>query len=245
MALCLHVCRPDERDNVRLLKLNRYIEVANLEAQRYIEVAVFEQSYVERGQGRERMMKKALVAGLAALALAMAPQAASAAPFTGTVGYGGVWTLPDADGFDDESELGIASALVLDATGTFAAEGMGLGTVLDHASPLVYDPPTPPAGAMWTDPVSGISFYLTSMAVTGVTDTELILEGVGYFSGAGYDDTEGVWALTAQRANNTISRATYSADSIIEEENVPEPATLALLGFGLIGAGVARRRSRR
>ena len=44
MAFCLHVCKPDERDNVRLLELNRYIEVANLEAHRYIEVAVFEQS---------------------------------------------------------------------------------------------------------------------------------------------------------------------------------------------------------
>jgi hypothetical protein len=189
------------------------------------------------------MMKKALLAGLAAVALAMAPQAAAAAPFTGTVGYAGIWTLPDADGFDDETELGIASALVLDATGTFAAEGMGFGTVLTHATPLVYDPPTPPVGAMWTDPVSGISFYLTSMSVKSVTDLDLILEGVGYFTGAGYEDTTGVWALTAQRATGTISRATYSADSIVG--SVPEPATLALLGFGLIGAGVVRRRSRR
>ncbi len=190
------------------------------------------------------MMKKAILAGLMAIAVTMVPQVASAAPFTGTVGYAGNWSLPTADGFDDENDLTVVSAFVLSATGSFATEGMSLGDILVHATPLTYQPaPVVPAGPLWSHAPSGISFVLTSFSVTNISNLDVDFEGTGYFMGAGYDNTPGVWAMSAQRADGTITTATYSADSIVG--SVPEPATLALLGFGLIGVGAARRRSRR
>lgn len=59
---------------------------------------------------------------------------------------------------------------------------------------------------------------------------------VGTLSGNGYEATPGQWIFTGNTAGNTT--ASWSAS----QAQVPVPGTIALLGLGLVAAGLVRRR---
>lgn len=182
-------------------------------------------------------MRKFLMAGTIALAMVMAPAAAMAVPFTGSVDYIGTHT-PDVANMNlaTQSSImgpgGVGDPVVAFVTGTFAAE-FGILDPLDHTSPLVYRPFGGPYTPLWTHVASGISFDLLTMVIESSSATTLTLKGTGLFTGGGYTDTEGNWNMTLNIATGQTTGSFSSSAA------VPEPGILALLGLGLLG--VARR----
>jgi len=83
--------------------------------------------------------------------------------------------------------------------------------------------------------VDGFSFELTSVIkLSSSSDTFLDLEGTGIIRN-GLDATMGTWTFTGENDSGTFN---WSAGS----SAVPEPTMLALVGIGLVGFAVSRKK---
>jgi uncharacterized protein YceK len=69
---------------------------------------------------------------------------------------------------------------------------------------------------------------------------QLILQGLGTLHLAGFDDTAGIMTITAQGPQST----SFSGTVVAQPTVVPEPASMLVLGAGLIGFGAVSRKRR-
>jgi hypothetical protein len=125
------------------------------------------------------------------------------------------------------------------------ASGDYAGTLGDSVTFAPFSLTAASVAPLWMIVDSGYtySFNATSVDVTRGSIGNLAFLAVGgngtaYISGNGssFDPSPGVWSITTQ---GTGSRFTFSSTA-----QVPEPATLLLLGLGLCGVGLTRARKK-
>jgi MYXO-CTERM domain-containing protein len=183
-------------------------------------------------------MRRFIVAGALALAVAAVPGTAAAASFTGQIDYSGAQVSDNAD-LTLATESTISSTIVVFATGSFA--GLVLDSFDFHESPLEYRPAGTPYTPLWEHNASGIAFDLETLSIVTDTAEQLGLQGTGTFycfqAPCALDPTPGQWNMTINNQGNV--EGSFSSTSI-----APDPATTALFGLAMLGAGLAARRRR-
>jgi len=166
---------------------------------------------------------------LASIALLILTSSANATMITGTIDIAGQSAVTDNG--STSTGIDFTFGVVLPSTGDFSALG-GQTTVFGLTlNDFMYS--DIPEHVLWSIDHGGLnySYTLTSLEIGNGNSGDystLSLSGNGFFSITGFEDTYGSWLYTQ-------SGGSFSSES------VPEPATIALVGLGLIGFGVARR----
>ncbi|MGE0087368.1 MAG: PEP-CTERM sorting domain-containing protein [Desulfococcaceae bacterium] len=110
-------------------------------------------------------------------------------------------------------------------------------------TPFAFRPNTDPIVPLWTFDfdMKTYSFDVTDFEISYSSYNTLVLKGEGIAHITGFEDTAGDWYFTS---NGTERTSSFSISTDVSP--VPEPATIVLLGLGLLGTGkFARRKAKK